>query len=359
VVWRQGAPTGFPNGLWKVVPPPYKEMFTLRSAPQGTYKFASGKGSSYKTIQILGGSPEKDVDLNLGWVNIHITAKNGQVDIDYTTNSKANVGKREETIGMGEGQIPYEGVEEDRLKARLTKEEKTELEQNPELTVEDFYDERPEDVPEHEKQRIPRERVSDNYIPDGLDKVELPQYRYGKIKVYLVNGDYIRTRYANESIGDRLGNDWAGGGHYFVFWKIIPRNEIWVDRTLVGLDRKGFILHEMTERRIMENGKEYSDAHNEDANPPEIVARMNPNLVDKLLQDEMNRYEIPEPKIRRRYSEDKIERPKTVAEIEREYAKYDISKKTKRDEEEIGDDEIAPKYYLGRRILPKVEADSI
>jgi hypothetical protein len=104
----------------------------------------------------------------------------------------------------------------------------------------------------------------------------------------------------------------------------------------------------------MENGEDYSDAHNDYANPPEIVARTNPHLVDKLIHDEMARYEKPEPKIRRRN-----ETPKTVAEIEQEYeTKYGVKRESKNVEVETGD-EIAPKYYLGRRINPKVEANII
>jgi hypothetical protein len=287
---------------------------------------------------------------------------------------------------MGEGQIPYAGVEEDLEKAKLTKEQKEELAANPELTVADFYPpetekeippenqetphetylrkkhelpqleydrneigERPDDVPVHVKQKLPKE-YSDNYIPKELQKEELPQYRYGKIRVYLVNGDYIRTRYANESIGDRLGNDWAGGGHYFVFWKIVPKNEIWIDRTLVGLDRKGYILHEMTERRIMEMGGEYSDTHNDYANPPEIVARQTPHAVDRMIQDEMTRYEKP-VKIKK----GKLPKPPSVAEIEKKYERYAVSK-TQIEDNSNEDDEIAPKYYLGRKIVARVES---
>jgi hypothetical protein len=111
----------------------------------------------------------------------------------------------------------------------------------------------------------------------------------------------------------------------------------------------------MTERREMEGGKEYSDAHNDYANPPEIVARKNPQLIDIMIRDEMDRYETSQPKARRRYSE-KSFIPKTVAEIEKEYEKYDVPKVSREIET---DDGIAPKYYLGRRIQPKVEANSI
>ena len=184
--------------------------------------------------------------------------------------------------------------------------------------------------------------------PGGLNKVELPQYRYGNIRVYTVSGEWIRNTYANESIGDRKGIDFTMGGHYYVYWKIIPKNEIWVEETLQPMDRKATILHEMTERRIMSMGKEYDETHGEYANPPEIVARQNPHVIDKMIDDEMARYEKP---VRRK--QEKTPKPRSVAEIEKEYEKYAVPK-TQIDYDE--DDEIAPKYYLGRRILAKVEA---
>jgi hypothetical protein len=301
---------------------------------------------------VLGGNPERDVDLNLGWANIHISAKNGQLDIDYRPNEKANTGKREETIGMGEGQIPYQGVEEDRMYAGLTREEKEELQKNPELTVEDFYDERPEEIPDHVTQRMPRQ-YAQNYVPDELQKVELPQYRYGKIKTYLVNGEHIRNNV--EDMGDgKSGVDFTMGGHYYVYPKMIPKNEIWIDDNLDSIDRKATILHEMTERREMSGGMEYVEAHTDYANPPEIVARTNPRLVNQMIRDEMDRYGQLSYG-RRRNSEPKIGRPKTVAEIEKEYEKYEEPKEPAN----LGEDEIAPKYYLGRRVLPKVEANTI
>ena len=140
-------------------------------------------------------------------------------------------------------------------------------------------------------------------------------------------------------------------------WRLLvlmPRNEIWVEKSLTGLDRKATILHEMAERREMEGGMDYSDAHNDYANPPEIVARTNPNLIDKLIADEMGRYEKSQPKLRRR---NESKKPLTVAEIEKQYEKYDVPKEPRT--VETSDDEIAPKYYLGRKIQPKVEANVI
>jgi len=109
LTWRQGSPQGYPYGLWKVLPPPYKteDMFTMKQAPPGAYKFAVGKGSAFKTLQALG-KPPQDAEVDLGWARVKITSKSGKLEIDYTHDVEANVGKREYTIGMGEGQIPLE-----------------------------------------------------------------------------------------------------------------------------------------------------------------------------------------------------------------------------------------------------------
>ena len=54
-----------------------------------------------------------------------------------------------------------------------------------------------------------------------------------------------------------------------------------------------------------------------------------------------------------KHKQEKMPKPRTVAEIEKEYEKYAVPKYQIEDEEYDG---IAPKYYLGRRIDPRVEA---
>ena len=110
-VWVQGIPNG--GAMWKVLPPPYKEedLYTIRHAPVGAYKFPDnlGKGLAYRTFQIIGKPAVDEATANLGWTTVTVKHQKGNnYEIKFGQNSEANVGKREETIGMGQGQIPIE-----------------------------------------------------------------------------------------------------------------------------------------------------------------------------------------------------------------------------------------------------------
>lgn len=78
IEWRQGV-------KWAVLPPPYRDedMMYLDNPLPGTKKFAVGKGSARKTLQVIGGVPQKDADVDMGWAQIHISAKTGKLDIMF------------------------------------------------------------------------------------------------------------------------------------------------------------------------------------------------------------------------------------------------------------------------------------
>ncbi len=106
IVWIQGRPMGGP--MWKVLPPPYKQefIFTMRLAPPGAID--NGHSGVAETLQVIGGTLKQDIHIELGTRSIHIYANNGNPQINFTHSLKANIGKRELTIGMGKGQIPIE-----------------------------------------------------------------------------------------------------------------------------------------------------------------------------------------------------------------------------------------------------------
>lgn len=123
--------------MYKVLPPPYKQedMFTIRVAPPGYEdKGWSGEGSARRSLQVIGGVPPEDVEVQLGWADIKLTKEGGILDIDYDPGAEANVGVREETIGMGEGQIPVEvwrqakeeGISVEELTGRMARDEEGE-----------------------------------------------------------------------------------------------------------------------------------------------------------------------------------------------------------------------------------------
>ena len=89
--------------MWAVLPPPYgdDDKFHTRTPMRGTYKFAVGKGSAAKTLQVLNGMPPEDAYVDLGWADIHIASKQGKLEIRFTGGKEA-VKKRwaEEYAGM-------------------------------------------------------------------------------------------------------------------------------------------------------------------------------------------------------------------------------------------------------------------
>lgn len=100
----------------KVLPPPYRQedLETIRYDPLGVTKYATGEGSAFKTLEVIGGVPPTDIEnLDLGWARINIRRIGGEeVEIEYVHDVESNVGERHETVGMGEGQIPIEAWDE-------------------------------------------------------------------------------------------------------------------------------------------------------------------------------------------------------------------------------------------------------
>jgi hypothetical protein len=116
VVWVQGRPQGSSGrtnvAMYKVLPPPYRQedFFTMREPPPGYRDMGwRGKGSVKKSLQIIGGLPENNIEnIDLGWARININVEGGKPDIEYVHDKEANVGERSKTVGMGKGQIPLE-----------------------------------------------------------------------------------------------------------------------------------------------------------------------------------------------------------------------------------------------------------
>jgi hypothetical protein len=113
-VWVQGRPEG--GAMYKVLPPPYRQedFFTMREPPPGYEDMGwRGKGSVKKSLQIIGGLPENNIEgIDLGWARININVEGGKPDIEYVHDKEANVGERSKTVGMGKGQIPLEAWDE-------------------------------------------------------------------------------------------------------------------------------------------------------------------------------------------------------------------------------------------------------
>jgi hypothetical protein len=301
IEWRQGR-------KWVVVYPPYgdENKMYLDKPLTGTTKFATGKGSAAKTLQILGGKPERDFDVDVGWAKVHVSTK-GALKIDFKGGKEA---------------VDERWAAE---KERMEEYDRQSYEDLPEETV--------------------RGRVAKAEPPRGLQKMLLPQYSSRKLKVYAVNGDWIRNEYADVSIGDRNGVDFTMGGHPKVYWKIIPSGEIWVEKSLSPLERKPVILHEIEEYEKMKNdGIEYNDAHNDYANKVEVRARQNYDKIDEMLDEALAKYK-PKQKTKPVPQEVYEDSDTVVVPSYVRRKKGVIAKQTVQDDE----NKIADRYYLGHK----------
>ena len=300
--WRQGK-------KWVILPPPYnkEDMEYLDYPIEGTHKFATGKGSAAKTMQVLGGNPPEDVDVDLGWAKVHISREGNEPVIEFTGGKEA-------------------------IEKRWA-EEKTE---------------------QSEIDQARAERgVSLAETPYGLEKTELPQYRSGKLRVYLVNGEYIRSE---------IDPDWTQGGHYKVYPKYINQNEIWIERMRDPIENQFTILHEITELNKMNEGLSYDDAHSNFANVVEAKARDNPAMLDSLIQQELVKYRngTQPPKLKRetapvvsRYNEEDYrdeEAEDEFGEERKSVLKSAVSLVRKPRKKKVSSDLGGARYYLNHRL---------
>ena len=72
-----------------------------------------------------------------------------------------------------------------------------------------------------------------------------------KISVWLVDGRAVRNL---------LSLDYEAGGHDRVY-NFIPKKEIWIEQTLPKKEQEFILLHELHERFLMAEGKNYPRAH--------------------------------------------------------------------------------------------------
>jgi len=249
ITWRQGA-------KWQVLPPPYgqEDMRYFDQPIPGTYKFATGKGSAYKTIQVIGGAPKQDVDVDLGWTQIHISAKGKDLQMSF---------------GGGKEAADERWSQEEQAMSELERQSYSELPQG-EIS-----------------ERIPR---GSRPRSQGLNKVLLPEYSTEDLKVYSINGNYIRNRFGDKIIGvdsqggERLGIDFVSGGHEFVYPDLVPKGEVWIEENLDNTEKQAVILHELKERQDMGGGMEYGEAHDR-ASEVEIDARQSQDTVLREIEE--------------------------------------------------------------------------
>lgn len=98
IVWKQGK-------YWKAIYPPYDQdkPLTLKNKPAGAIE-RKGRGSAYATAQVLKGTVNKIIYVDLGNQDIKITAKGKKAKLEFASGGQhTNVGKsnKSNTLGMG------------------------------------------------------------------------------------------------------------------------------------------------------------------------------------------------------------------------------------------------------------------
>ena len=68
-----------------------------------------------------------------------------------------------------------------------------------------------------------------------------------KLQVWIVDGELVR---------DLFLIDFTEGGHHFVY-HFVPRDEVWLDNDLTSKERPFVLLHELNQRKIINQNKNY------------------------------------------------------------------------------------------------------
>lgn len=111
---------------------------------------------------------------------------------------------------------------------------------------------------------------------ERIRKKKLHAYSTEFLSVYLVYGKFVRDLYLVE---------YAEGGHDLVY-PFIPQGEVWIEEVLHPRERKFIILHELHERALMLQGKDYKHAH-KGATIVEDRFRENPKGLDARIKKEL------------------------------------------------------------------------
>lgn len=126
-------------------------------------------------------------------------------------------------------------------------------------------------------------RESKEEIIKKVHKKLLKKYS-GKIKVWVVNGEFVRGS---------LFIEFTEGGHDLVY-PFIPKGEVWIDDDVLPREIPFILIHELHERNLMAKGMKYiygdttaDDAHKK-ASETEYYCRHHPEKLNEKLKREIN-----------------------------------------------------------------------
>jgi len=113
---------------------------------------------------------------------------------------------------------------------------------------------------------------------ESLHKRLLKKYSTKNVRVWIVDGEAVR---------DLFFLDFTEGGHEFVY-SFVPKGEVWIDDDVREDEIKFVLLHEMHERKLMEKGMKYDEAH-ASSSAIEYHCRKHLNELDKNLNKEIKK----------------------------------------------------------------------
>ena len=116
----------------------------------------------------------------------------------------------------------------------------------------------------------------------GLMKLSLPDWSSETVKVYLVNGECVRT---NTDGKFEDGISFTEGGNPYRY-KFVPQGEIWLDLCEATAELPFTLIHELHESYLMAGGMDYDPAHDA-TNLVESYARNHLTEVPDLMKTEL------------------------------------------------------------------------
>lgn len=109
-----------------------------------------------------------------------------------------------------------------------------------------------------------------------IHKEKLAEWSTDYLSVWRIDGEIVRALYLV---------DYADGGHDLVY-DFVPKKEIWIEEVLDEKERKFILLHELHERFLMSQGKDYPHAH-EGATIIEARFRKDPRGLEERMREEL------------------------------------------------------------------------
>ena len=101
-------------------------------------------------------------------------------------------------------------------------------------------------------QRAPKPRKPRSATPPSRRLPYLKRLaKRGPVEVWLMDGAWVRTNREEE---------FSNFAHHWTFPRLIPKNEIWLDKEAASDEHGFYMAHAFLERRLMAGGKDYESA---------------------------------------------------------------------------------------------------